>query len=54
MPAVKYVLSYRALAVFRTREAAEEFAACDPFVVHGMVADWSIRAWNEVLLPESS
>jgi uncharacterized protein YciI len=38
-----------AMAVFTTREAAEEFVAGDPFVVNGVVAEWSIRAWNEVL-----
>ena len=34
-----------------SREAAEEFIAGDPFVVHGVVASWSIRPWNEVLQP---
>ncbi len=39
-----------ALAVFTTQEAAEEFAATDPFVLNGLVATWEIRAWNEALL----
>jgi uncharacterized protein YciI len=39
-----------AMAVFTTREAAEEFAATDPFVLHGVVAAWTIKEWNEVLL----
>lgn len=39
------------MAVFRTREAAEEFAANDPFVVHGVVKGWRIREWNEALVP---
>jgi uncharacterized protein len=39
-----------ALGVFSTREAAEEYAAGDPFVQHGVVRSWSIREWNEVLL----
>jgi len=39
-----------ALAVFTTREAAEEFAATDPFVLGGLVAKWHIQAWNEALL----
>ena len=39
-----------ALAVFTTREAAEEFAATDPFVLNGLVAEWHIQAWNEALL----
>jgi uncharacterized protein YciI len=38
--------------VFTTREAAEEFVAGDPFVGNGVVAEWSIRSWNEVLQPE--
>jgi hypothetical protein len=38
-----------AIGVFTSREAAEEFIAGDPFVVHGVVAEWSIRAWTEVL-----
>ena len=40
-----------ALSVFTTREAAEEFVGGDPFVRHGVVRDWSIREWNEVLVP---
>ena len=38
-----------AMAVFTTREAAEEFARDDPFVVHGVVRGWSIKEWNEAL-----
>jgi uncharacterized protein YciI len=40
-----------ALAVFTTREAAEEFVAGDPFVLNGVVASWEIRPWDEVLAP---
>jgi len=40
-----------AMAIFTTREAAEEFVAGDPFVQNGVVADWTIREWNEVLAP---
>jgi uncharacterized protein YciI len=43
-----------AMAVFTTREAAEEFAAGDPFVVNRVVAEWSIGAWSEVLVPNRS
>jgi uncharacterized protein len=39
-----------AMCVFRTREAAEAFAAEDPFVVEGLVARWEIKIWNELLL----
>jgi uncharacterized protein YciI len=38
-----------AMAVFTTRRAAEDFAKDDPFVVQGVVRDWSIREWNEAL-----
>lgn len=38
-----------ALGIFRTRQAAEEFIRDDPFVAHGVVVAWHIRAWNEVL-----
>ncbi len=39
-----------ALGIFTTREAAEEFAREDPFVVHGVVrGDWQVREWNEAL-----
>lgn len=37
------------MAVFRTREAAEEFVAGDPFVTSGAVGNWYLREWNEVL-----
>jgi uncharacterized protein len=40
-----------ALGVFTTREGAEEFVAGDPFVVHGVVAEWAVRPWNEILQP---
>jgi hypothetical protein len=37
------------MSVFRSREAAEEFAKGDPFVLHGVVRHWEIRDWDEVL-----
>ncbi len=40
-----------ALGVFTTRAAAEAFVKADPFVAHGLVARWTIREWNEVLMP---
>ena len=40
------IRSPRAMAVFRTREAAEEFVADDPFVTGGAVR-WYLREWNE-------
>jgi uncharacterized protein YciI len=38
-----------AMSVFNTREAAERFVKGDPFVLNGVVRDWHIREWNEVL-----
>lgn len=40
-----------AMGVFATREAAEQFVRQDPFVANGLVARWTIREWNEVLMP---
>ena len=40
-----------ALGVFTTRDAAESFVSLDPFVGHGVVARWTIREWDEVLMP---
>jgi uncharacterized protein YciI len=37
------------MGIFASREAAEEFATNDPFVLNGVVAGWEIRGWNEAL-----
>lgn len=37
------------MAIFPTREAAQAFVAQDPFVVHGLIARWVLRRWDEVL-----
>jgi uncharacterized protein YciI len=37
------------MAIFPTREAAEAFAAGDPFVLNGVVRAWRLRTWNEIL-----
>ena len=39
------------MAVFTSREEAEDFARGDPFVLNGVVRDWKIRVWNEAFLP---
>jgi uncharacterized protein YciI len=39
------------MAVFNTRDAAEDFVRGDPFVLNGVVRDWHIREWDEVLAP---
>jgi uncharacterized protein YciI len=30
-------------------DAAERFAKADPYVVHGLVKSWRVRAWNTVV-----
>lgn len=37
-----------ALALFTTREAAEEFASADPFVLHKVVGNWRVHEWRMV------
>ena len=37
------------MGIFTTREAAEEFVREDPFVLNGVVRNWHIQEWNEVL-----
>jgi uncharacterized protein len=41
----------RALLIFAGDgpEAAEAFAAADPYVAAGLVTSWTVRQWNEVL-----
>jgi uncharacterized protein YciI len=39
------------MAIFATREGAEEFVEEDPFVLHGVVRSWTLREWNEILAP---
>jgi uncharacterized protein len=41
-----------AMGIFTTRAAAEEFVHGDPFVRHGVVRNWTIREWNEALVPD--
>ncbi|MDB5188125.1 MAG: hypothetical protein JWO50_645 [Candidatus Kaiserbacteria bacterium] len=38
------------MAIFRSREAAEEFATLDPFILEGMVKSFTIRDWNDAIL----
>jgi len=39
-----------AMGIFSSREAAEEFIQGDPFVIHSVVAKWTLREWNEALV----
>jgi uncharacterized protein len=41
-----------AMGIFTTREAAEEFVRGDPFVLHEVVRNWTIREWNEALVSD--
>src|SRR5262249_56036995 len=42
------------MAIFRTRQGAEEFVADDPFVRNGVVRSWQIRQCNETYPPPPS
>ena len=33
--------------------AEKEFVRGDPFVRHGVVRNWTIREWNEALVPDN-
>lgn len=39
-----------AMGIFNSREAAEAFVRGDPFVVHGLVANWRIVEWKAAFL----
>ena len=38
------------MAIFRTREAAEQFAKEDPFILEGIVKSVVIKDWQDKLL----
>lgn len=38
------------MAIFRTREAAEEFVQRDPFALEGVVKSYVIRDWKDTML----
>ena len=40
------------MAIFKTREAAEEFSKQDPFLLEGLVKSYAIKDWRDSLLPE--
>jgi hypothetical protein len=42
------VQRHGAMAIFTTREAAEDFVAGDPFVLEGVVARHEIREYDDV------
>lgn len=45
-----YEMADGAMAIFTTREAAEEFIEGDPFVTNGLVAKWRIVEWGAAFL----
>mgnify|MGYP001446350411 CR=1 FL=1 len=38
------------MAIFRTREAAEEFIRRDPFGLEGVAAGYRVREWGDTML----
>lgn len=40
------------MAIFKSRAAAEQFVTEDPFILEGLVKSFSIRDWNDTVLPE--
>lgn len=38
------------MALFRTREAAEAFAAGDPFLLEGVVKEYRVKDWGDQML----
>ncbi|MFI5960275.1 YciI family protein [Cryptosporangium sp. NPDC051539] len=42
------------MGIFRTRGAAESFVAGDPFVLHGVIRAYTLREWNEILVPDDA
>jgi len=38
------------MAIFKAREAAEQFVKEDPFILEGLVKSFVIRDWNDTML----
>jgi uncharacterized protein YciI len=38
------------MGIFRTRTAAEQFVAQDPFILEGLIKSYTIRDWNDTML----
>ena len=38
------------MALFRTRAAAEEFAKADPFLLEGVVREYTIKDWGDTMI----
>jgi uncharacterized protein len=37
------------MAIFTSKQAAQDFVSGDPFVTNGVVKHWYLRDWNEIL-----
>ncbi len=35
------------MAIFNSRQGAEDYAAEDPFVLQGVVRSWTVKEWLE-------
>jgi uncharacterized protein len=40
------------MAIFKTRVAAEQFVAEDPFILEGLIKSFLIHEWNDNLISE--
>jgi len=38
------------MAIFRSKEAAEEFAKSDPFLLEGVAKEYKIKEWGDTML----
>ena len=38
------------MAIFRSREAAEEFTRRDPFIIEGLIASFTLHEWGDTTL----
>ncbi len=39
------------LAIFRSREAAEQFTREDPFILQGLIKSFVVRDWDDAMIP---
>lgn len=40
------------MAIFKTRDVAEQFVKEDPFILEGLVKSFVIKDWDDSLLPD--
>jgi hypothetical protein len=39
------------MAIFKTRQAAEQFVKEDPFILEGIIKSFVIKDWDDTLIP---